>query len=55
MVLNGDWFLELRAEKNRNMSHGGLGEVKEILKKFGDDPFGMRCPILLAGVRILLA
>jgi hypothetical protein len=23
-----------------NISHGHLGEVKEILKKVGDDPFG---------------
>jgi hypothetical protein len=43
-------FLELRAEKNCNISHGHIGEVKEILKKFGDDPFGMRCSILLAGI-----
>jgi hypothetical protein len=33
-------WLELRAAEGRNISHGHLDEVKEILKKLGDDPFG---------------
>jgi hypothetical protein len=30
------------AGESCNISHGHIGEVKEILKKLGDDPFGMR-------------
>jgi hypothetical protein len=54
MILNGEWFLELPAGKSCNISHGHLGEVKEILKKLGDDPFGIRYPIVLAGAQTLL-
>ena len=35
-----DWLPALRAEERRNISHEGIGEVKEILKKLGNDPFG---------------
>jgi hypothetical protein len=47
-------FLELRAGKSRNISHGHVSEVKEILKKLGDDPFGIRYQILLASARTVL-
>jgi len=30
-------FLERRAGESRTISHGHPGEVKEILKQFGDD------------------
>jgi hypothetical protein len=40
IVLNGDWLLSLCAGKGCNISHGHPGEVKEILKESGDDPFG---------------
>jgi hypothetical protein len=46
--------LELRAEEGRNISHGHLDEVKEILKKLGDDPFGNKkdsSRLWLAGAR----
>jgi hypothetical protein len=33
-------FLDYVLERAANISHGHLGEVKEILKKFGDDLFG---------------
>jgi hypothetical protein len=33
-------FLERRAGKSCNISHGPPGEAKEILKEFGDDCFG---------------
>jgi hypothetical protein len=44
IVLNppSNWLLTLRAGASCNISRGHLGEVREILKKFGDDPFGMR-------------
>ena len=35
-----DWPLRLSAGESCNISHGHLGEVKEIRKKLGDDPFG---------------
>ncbi len=42
IVLNSasDQLGRLRAGESCNISHGHLGEVKEILKKLGDDPFG---------------
>jgi hypothetical protein len=40
MVFKRDGLPRLRAGKSRNMSHGHPGEVKELLKEFGDDPFG---------------
>jgi len=40
MGLNGDRIRRLRVGECCNLSHGHPGEVKEILKEFGDDPFG---------------
>jgi hypothetical protein len=40
--------LELCAGKSRNISHGLLDEVKEILKKLGDDPFGNKAAVSAA-------
>ena len=34
-------FWKLRAGESGNISHGCPSEVKEMLKEFGDDPFGM--------------
>jgi hypothetical protein len=39
---SSDWLRRLGAVESCNISHGHLGEVKEIVKKLGDDPFGMR-------------
>jgi hypothetical protein len=47
-------FLARRAGESCNISHGHLGEVKEILKKLGDNPFGNEAAATAAGVRILL-
>jgi hypothetical protein len=33
-------LVRLRAGESCNISHGHIGEVKEILKKLDDDPFG---------------
>jgi hypothetical protein len=41
MVLNGVWLPGTTRWREPNISHGHLGEVKEILKKLGDDPFGI--------------
>src|SRR5215475_3396658 len=43
-ILNppNDWLLGLSAEERRNISHDRLAEVKEILKKLGDDSFGKK-------------
>jgi hypothetical protein len=34
-------FWKLRAGESGNISHGCPSKVKEMLKEFGDDPFGM--------------
>jgi hypothetical protein len=46
-----DWFVELGSGESCNISHGHLDEVKEIVKKLGDDPFGNERILMFLAVR----